>query len=319
MSTDLIDPPKKLRRKSTERSPRPIKLTDSDADIIRHVAKHRFLRSPDIARLTGRPLDKVRERANELYHSAHLDRPRIQFDLPFEKGSAPHIFALGNKGADLLSALDGVPRAKVDWTEKNYTVGAVFFLHTLMIADLMIGFELAARATLGAIRLMEPNEILSRAPETTRRAANPWKFTATIVDATGRVEVGNIPDKVFGLDNTQARKRSYFLYEADRGTMPITRTHPRQTSFQQKVLGYLAGGGSENAHGKRFGIGNFRVLTVTTSPQRVETMIAAVKAATGGTGSRQFLFGVHSEISASPNLLQHEWITGTGDRVRLLE
>jgi hypothetical protein len=85
------------------------------------------------------------------------------------------------------------------------------------------------------------------------------------------------------------------------------------------VLGYLAGGGSENAHGKRFGIGNFRVLTVTTSPQRVETMIAAVKAATGGTGSRQFLFGVHSEISASPNLLQHEWITGTGDRVRLLE
>jgi len=38
MSTDLIERPKKLRRKSTERSPRPIKLTDGDADIIRHVA-----------------------------------------------------------------------------------------------------------------------------------------------------------------------------------------------------------------------------------------------------------------------------------------
>ena len=130
-----------------------------------------------------------------------------------------------------------------------------------MVADLMIAFEIATRATGGVIRLMEPDEILSRAPETTRRAANPWKLTAAIVDATGRVEIGNIPDKVFGLDNTQARKRSYFLYEADRGTMPITRTHPRQTSFQQKVLGYLAGGGADNAHGKRFGIGNFRVLT----------------------------------------------------------
>ena len=308
-----------VRRKSTERTPRPIKLTDGDADIIRHVAKHRFLRSPDIARLTGRPLEKVRERANELYHSGHLDRPRIQFDLPVEKGSAPHIFAIGNKGADLLTALDGIPRAKVDWTDKNHTVGAIFFLHTLMIADLMIGFEIAARTTADRIRLMESDEILSRAPETTRRAANPWKLTVTIVDASGRIEIGNIPDKVFGLDDTQARKRSYFLYEADRGTMPITRTHPRQTSFQQKVLGYLAGGGSENAHGKRFGIGNFRVLTVTTSAQRAENMIAAVKAATGGAGSRQFLFGVHDDIVNSPNMLAHEWITGTGECVRLVE
>ena len=308
-----------VRRRPTERKPRSIKLIDSDADIIRHVNRHRFLRSPDIARLTGRPLTKIRERANELAHSGFLDRPRIQFDLPAEKGSAPHIFALGNKGADLLATLDGLRRAKVDWTDKNHTAGAVFFLHTLMIADLMIGFELASQATNGAIRLMQPDEILSRAPETTRRAANPWKLTAAIVDAAGRVEIGNIPDKVFGLDNTQSRKRSYFLYEADRGTMPITRSHPRQTSFQQKVLGYLAGGGSENAHGKRFGIGNFRVLTVTTSLQRIENMIAAVKAATGGAGSRQFLFGVHGEIIASPNLLDHQWITGTGERVRLMD
>jgi len=75
MSTDdLIAPSKKPRRKSTERTPRPIKLTDGDADIIRHVAKHRFLRSPDLARLTSRPLEKVRERASEPYHSGHLAR-----------------------------------------------------------------------------------------------------------------------------------------------------------------------------------------------------------------------------------------------------
>ena len=162
--------PTVARRRPTERKPRPIKLTDADADIIRHINKHRFLRSPDIARLTGRPLTKIRERANELAHAGFLDRPRIQFDLPAEKGSAPHIFALGNKGADLLASLDGLHRAKVDWTDKNHTVGAVFFLHTLMIADLMIGFELATHATGGAIRLMEPDEILSRAPETDRKS-----------------------------------------------------------------------------------------------------------------------------------------------------
>lgn len=48
MTVATIDKPKPARRKSTERTPRAIKLTASDADIIRHVAKHRFLRSPGI-------------------------------------------------------------------------------------------------------------------------------------------------------------------------------------------------------------------------------------------------------------------------------
>jgi len=36
-------------------------------------------------------------------------------------------------------------------------------------------------------------------------------------------------------------------------------------------------------------------------------------------GRRQFLFGVHADIVASPNVLAHEWIAGAGERVRLLD
>src|SRR5205807_3245189 len=120
----------------------------------------------------------------------------------------------------------------------------------------------------------------SGAPVETRRAKNPWNLRASLTYAGATHDIGIIPDKVFGLDFTEARKRSYFFLEADRATMPVIRSHPRQTSFNQKIFGYLAGGGTRNAHGAQLGIGNFRVLTITTSPQRMQTMFAAQKIAT---------------------------------------
>jgi hypothetical protein len=97
----------------------------------------------------------------------------------------------------------------------------------------------------------------------------------------------------------------------------MMRSHPRQTSFHQKILAYLAGAGSGNLHGKRLGIGNFRVLTVTTSRVRMETMIAAVKLATKGQGSNQFLFTDRASVLACPDILKLEWVSGKGERVRL--
>ena len=67
------------------------------------------------------------------------------------------------------------------------------------------------------------------------------------------------------------RKRKYFFLEADRATMPIMRADFDQTSFARKLITYLAGGGKNNAFGAHFGIGNFRVLTVTTSSERTAT------------------------------------------------
>ena len=99
--------------------------------------------------------------------------------------------------------------------------------------------------------------------------------------------------------------------------MPVMRSHPRQTSFHQKILAYLAGGGAANTHGKRFGIGNFRVLTVTTSTDRIVTMIDAVKLATKGHGSNQFLFTDRATLQACPDVLALDWISGKGERVRL--
>lgn len=298
--------------------PQPIRLTADDITAIRHVAKHRFLRSTHLLRLLeGRSSKKLLERLGALYHNGYLDRPRAQLDYYATAGSAPIVYAIGNRGAAFLNEVDGMPRAKVDWTDKNRTVGRLFIEHTLLTADLSIGFEISAFHRRD-VRLIEADEILATAPEATRSSGNPWALPARITHAGHTHDLHVIPDKVFGLDFTEVRKRSYFFVEADRATMPVMRSHPRQTSFHQKILAYLAGGGSGNAHGKRLGIGNFRVLTVTTSRERMRTMIDAVKLATRGTGSNQFLFVDRPSVLACPDILALEWITGKGERVRLI-
>lgn len=299
-------------------NPQPLRLTADDITIIRHVARHRFLRSTHLVRLLpGRSYKKLLERLGGLYHSGYLDRPRAQLDYYATAGSAPIVYAIGNRGANFLGEVDRLPRAKVDWTDKNRTVGRLFIEHTLLTADLSVGFELAAMRRRD-IRLIDADNILAASPEATRKARNPWALPARITHAGHTHDLHVIPDKVFGIDFTEARKRSFFFVEADRATMPIMRNHPRQTSFHQKILGYLAGAGSANAHGKKFGIGNFRVLTITTSRARIDTMIAAVKLATRGSGSNQFLFIDRATFNACSDPLDLEWITGKGERVRLM-
>ncbi len=316
-SRDLPRPSATRRARFRRDDPQPIRLTEDDLAVIRHVARHRFLRSTHLLRLLdNRSTKKLLERLGALYHNGYLDRPRAQLDYYATAGSAPIVYAIGNRGMAVLAEFDGRPRARVDWTDKNRTAGRVFIEHTLLTADLAVAFECSSRRA-SNVRLISASDILTTAPQATRNASNPWALPARIVHGDAAHDVRVIPDQVFGLDFSEARKRSYFFVEADRATMPVMRSHPRQTSFHQKVLAYLAGAGAANTHGKRFGIGNFRVLTITTSQERIATMLEAVRHATKGSGSNQFLFTDRATLLRCPDVLKLEWISGKGERVRL--
>ena len=57
-----------------------MRLTDDDLSIIRHIARHRFLRSTHLARLMPhRSYKKLLERLAGC-HNGYLDRPRAQLD-----------------------------------------------------------------------------------------------------------------------------------------------------------------------------------------------------------------------------------------------
>ena len=61
-----------------------------------------------------------------------------------------------------------------------------------------------------------------------------------------------------------------------------------------------------------------RVLTVTPSRERVETMVEAVRDLTDRKGTGLFLF-VDQDTLAASNPLDVEWVSGRGERVRLAD
>lgn len=315
MRSASLSPEPVVRRPRFHRAaPEPIRLTADDVAIVRHVAQHRFLRSTHLARLIPhRSYKKLVERLASLYHNGYLDRPRAQIDAYAIGGSSPMVYALGFRGAQLLS--DPLS-AGIDWTDKNRSVGRLFIDHTLLIADVMVAASGATRVH-PDIALMPAAQILAGAPESTRRADNPWKLASRTRFDGQIVNLAVIPDAVFGFDFTLERKRKYFFLEADCATMPVVRAGINQTSFARKLMAYLAGGGKANAFGQQLGIGNFRVLTVTTGPERIASMIDALKALTDGAGSAQFLFTDRSTLLTSADLLSLQWTTGKGERVRL--
>ena len=311
--------PKVRRPRFTRTAPEPIQLTADDLAIIQYVGKHRFLRSTHVARLfPSRSYKKLVERLAALYHNGYLDRPRAQLDVYAVGGSAPMVYGLGNRAAQHLAGYDGRAGADLDWTAKNRDVGRVFIDHTLLVADLMVGAACAVRLK-PDVELIDADCMLAVAPESPRRATNPWKFATRVLQAGQQLDLAVIPDAVFGLDFTAERRRKYFFVEADCATMPVVRTGVHQSSFARKLMAYVAGGGKTNAFGQQLGIGNFRVLTVTTSTERIASMIEALKNLTGGAGSAQFLFTNRSTLLATHDLLSLEWISGKGERVRLVD
>lgn len=308
-------PRRQRRPRFTRAAPPPLRLTDDDVALIGHVAKHRFLRSTHLVALIERPAKKIVERLGVLFHAGYLDRPRAQLDYYSTAGSAPLVYALGNRGATLLAETHEGVAPKVDWTDKNRTARRPFIEHTLLIADVMVAFERALWRH-PDIRLMEPAEILSRAPEATRRSRSPWAIRARVTIAGLPRELSLVPDKVFGLDDTVQRKRTYFFLEADRATMPVQRTSLAQTSIARKFMTYWHAHRA-GEHTRQLGIGNFRVLTVTSTRERIASMIDAARAITGGSGSNQFLFADRAAVQTTKDILALRWISGRNELVTL--
>ena len=120
-------------------------------------------------------------------------------------------------------------------------------------------------------------------------------------------ELGIIPDRVFALeyeDRHGRTTRAFFFLEADRGTMPVMRKNLSQTSFYRKLLAYEATW-SQSIHRSRFGFHRFRVLTLTTSTLRVQSLIEACSKLKSGHGL--FLFADRTILENPGKFLSPIW------------
>lgn len=252
-----------------KRSPdiKPLRLTERDREILHHVHHHRFLRSDHITALMPGSRQQTLRRLQRLYHHGYLERPRCQIDY-YQSGSRRMAYGLGNKGAAWLKRKLALPYHKLDWIRKN-RVGRLFLEHALLISDVMVAVELACRQRKD-VRLLAPDDSVR----------GQWSVT---IDR--RQKCGVVPDRIFGLEF--GGKQCWFFLEADRSTMPVTRTELTKSSFYRKVLAYEATW-TQNIHRTRFGWNRFRVLTVTTDSERVQAMVEACQQLKHGRGL--FLF-----------------------------
>jgi len=69
--------------------------------------------------------------------------------------------------------------------------------------------------------------------------------------------------------------------------MPVQRQNPYQSSFHRKLLAFEATW-AQNLHRTHLGLNRFRVLTVTSTPERVQTLVAACRQLQRGEGLFQF-------------------------------
>lgn len=291
----------------------PIKLTARDQQIIRLVYRHRFLRSNHIVSLLGGSPQQLLRRLQLLYHHGYLERPRAQIAYYHRGGSRLIAYGLGSKGESLLKHELGDSFHEVSWDKKNRSVRGIFLEHALLVSDVMVTLELTCREN-GRVRLLAEDELVPANGTATRQ---PFKWR---VNVNSRTRLGVVPDRVFALEfqnpngNTE---RAYFFLEADRGTMPVTRRNLSQTSFLRKLLAYEATW-SQAIHTKRFGLHRFRVITVTTSPARVKSLVDACSKLEKGHGL--FLFADRLSIENRNLLFDDFWRTGrSGEQCSLLE
>jgi hypothetical protein len=282
---------------------------ERDHEIIRHVHCNRFLRSTHICALVSGSSQQILRRLKLLYHHGYLERPRIQIEYYHEGGSREFVYGLGKKGALLIHKELGCELGSLLWDTKNGSIGRVFLKHALLVSDIMVAIELACREK--QIRLLTEREL---APDHNReRQWFRWRVTV------GGRNLSAIPDLVFALEfpsPDENRRRSYFFLEADRGTMPVIRSTLVQTSFYRKLLAYEATW-AQSIHEKRFRFHRFRVLTVTTGPERVKSLIEACGRLKTGHGL--FLFADKTILDRPKDILAHIWQSGrTGETGTLL-
>jgi hypothetical protein len=271
-----------------------IQLTERDRAIIRFTHRHRFLRSSHILALMGGSPQQVLRRLQLLFHQGYLERPRAQIDYFHKGGTHPIVYGLGRKSSGLLQTELGSAFQPLRWGEKNRAVGRIFLEHALLVSDIMVALELGCRQS-NTVRLIHSDQLF------TDQKQPSWRWQ---VKVDGLVKLGLIPDRVFALERHDG-DRAYFFLEADRGTMPVMRQRLTQTSFFRKLLAYEATW-SQNLHITKFKFHRFRVLTVTKSEARVDSLVAACSKLKSGHGL--FLFASKTVLE-QPDILSAPWRT----------
>lgn len=267
----------RYRRSGT---PPNVQLTEDDIEILWQVFRNRVLDTRAIfTLLPTRSEQVIRRRLKLMFDAQFLDRlGQANTRLHEKRGSFPEAYALAREGARVLRDRFGADIPIERWTQKNRELRSRSIHHMLETSRFMVAMEAATRQVPDA-RLIHFDQILAEQGRLPSSRPSGQRLTIrTEVRWHGYREVeGTAPDQIFAV--AVGGQRQYLFLEIDRGTETIepnarklrSKSFWRDTSLLRKFIIY-AQAFAARAHEEQFGIPVFRVLTVTTAPERVGIM-----------------------------------------------
>jgi Replication-relaxation len=222
-------------------------LRDSDLEILRYCHELRFCTIDHLTALTGRQRQALHLRIQQLIAEKYIYR--IKFSNPNQK----HIYSIGNQGFKHLAYYGVIQLADVPSRLRTNELKPLFLCHTLLVTDIHTTLMLASR-----------NSSLQLAD---------WREGKGIYDSVTFYENGRkmrlpvCPDGFFLIGN-KARpvpgNQLAFALEADRSTT----TH---RTFDDKIKAYCQYL-EQNRQVKMFNVKWFRVVTITLTEARAESL-----------------------------------------------
>ena len=238
-------------------------LVDSDLAIFQFIYQFRLLRREHLSLLTGRPAKRLHRRILKLIQSHHLTR----INLFRQK----HIYGLGRAAAPVLVEKGVADPELLLQRSRIHELRELFLKHEMMIVDLHVILELATRQN--SVRLISWKE------------GRGLYDSVTITDPAGIKKLSIRPDAFLTLEDRSrpaGGNQAHFFLEADRSS-------ENHKQFRDKIRGYwhyLEHG----LHGQKFGIRNFRVLTVTLTEERAKNLCALANSLLPERARKYFFF-----------------------------
>jgi hypothetical protein len=258
------------------------KLQESDREILRYCHELRFATIDHLVALTGRLRQALNVRILQLAAEKYLYR--ITFPNPNHK----HIYTLGAAGYQHLAHVGLIPIEDVPARLRANELKPLFLSHTLFVSDVHTTLLLASRNS--PLKLSEWRE------------GKGIYDSVTFYDGGQKVRLPVCPDGFFTLRNTsrpEPNNRLSFALEADRSTT----TRRTFTDKLHAYCNYL----EQQKQEAKFGVRWFRVVTITLTQARAESLRALAGEVLPDRLQKFFLFASREHFSiAEPDYIYQE-------------
>ena len=276
------------------------RITKRDKEMIKAVYTMRalttpqiaiFLHPPDSGKVRRTTTSRVRHRLKLLFHYGYLCR--LEQATKLSEGKKPLVYLLDKKAIPLLAHVYGVFEEEIDWSPRDNKIAQRFIDHLLAMNDVRIAIELGTgKQGYQLERWIDEKTLKSR----------EMKDSVEIQGPKGQIEKATIvPDGYFTL--TDGEYDYHNMLEIDMGTETGISDKFNRRTFARKMRSYLAYY-SSGKYTEKYGADAMRVLTVTTSQERMKNL---KKIAERLDGESVFWFTTFCQITPETVLTEPIW------------